>query len=125
MNPHANGLRAHRPATRGQQIVAFVIFVAGYFLLGMAGLQLQSVQTGVTPLWPASGFALAMVYWFGLRQLVALQPLVLTRFAQDLPEASRYDHQRGERRDRGQNGESDRNRNLAGAGDRRLRSFKA
>jgi len=54
-----------------------MVFVAGYFLLGMAGLQLQSAQTGVTPVWPASGFALAMVYWFGLGQVIALLPAML------------------------------------------------
>ncbi len=57
--------------------VIFLFFIAGYFVLGMAGLQLQSAQTGVTPAWPASGFAFAMVYWFGLGQIIALLPAML------------------------------------------------
>lgn len=63
---------AKRPMAR--YILYFVALVIGYFLLGMAGLQLQSAQTGVTPLWPASGFAFAMVYWFGLRLAFAVLP---------------------------------------------------
>jgi diguanylate cyclase (GGDEF)-like protein len=58
-------------------VAAFVVFVAGYFALGVAGLQLQSAQTGVTPVWPASGFALAMVYWFGLAHATAIVPAML------------------------------------------------
>ena len=59
------------------QAAIFLLLVAGYFLLGIAGLQLQSAQTGVTPVWPASGFAFAMVYWFGLGQVVAILPAML------------------------------------------------
>lgn len=66
-----------RSLSPGRQSVLFLLFVAGYFLLGAAGLQLQSVQTGVTPVWPASGFALAMVYWFGLGQVLAILPAML------------------------------------------------
>jgi len=73
----ANGLIVQWPAKPGRQAAAFAAFVAGYVLLGIAGLQLQSTQTGVTPVWPASGFALAMVYWFGLGQVVALLPAML------------------------------------------------
>lgn len=35
------------------------------------------MQTGVTPVWPASGFALAMVYWFGPGQVFAIVPAML------------------------------------------------
>ena len=59
------------------QLVAFLCLIAGYVLLGLVGLQLQSSQSGVTPVWPASGFAFAMAYWFGLGQLVALVPAML------------------------------------------------
>ena len=59
------------------QLVAFLCLMAGYVLLGLAGLQLQSSQSGVTPVWPASGFAFAIAYWFGLGQLVALVPAML------------------------------------------------
>jgi diguanylate cyclase (GGDEF)-like protein len=61
----------------GRQAVVFLLFVAGYFVLGMAGLRMQSAQAGVTPVWPASGFAFAMVYWFGTRQVVALLPAMM------------------------------------------------
>ncbi len=61
----------------GIQLIAFLCLIVGYVLLGLAGLQLQSSQSGVTPVWPASGFAFAMAYWFGLRQLVALLPAML------------------------------------------------
>ena len=64
------------PATKpvGRHILYFVLLIIGYFLLGVAGLQLQSEQTGVTPLWPASGLAFAMVYWFGLSLAFAILP---------------------------------------------------
>jgi integral membrane sensor domain MASE1 len=61
----------------GRQAAVFALFAFGYFLFGLAGLQMQSAQAGVTPVWPASGFAFAMVYWFGLRQAVALLPAML------------------------------------------------
>ena len=77
MKPHGNGLTEQPPPPAGRQILAFTAFVAGYVLLGLAGLQLQSAQTGVTPVWPASGLALAIVYWFGLRQLPAILPAML------------------------------------------------
>ncbi len=38
-----------------------------YFLAGSAGLVLQSSQPGVSPLWPASGVAFAVLYLFGVR----------------------------------------------------------
>ena len=60
-----------------RRVAVFLAFLSGYFLLGMAGLQLQSAQTGVTPVWPASGFAFAMVYWFGVAQVAAIVPAML------------------------------------------------
>jgi diguanylate cyclase (GGDEF)-like protein len=68
-------VRTSNPVTR--QAIIFLSFLAGYFVLGMAGLQLQSAQTGITPVWPASGFAFAMVYWFGLAQVIAILPAML------------------------------------------------
>lgn len=38
-----------------------------FFLAGLVGLQLQSAQTGVTPVWPASGIALAFFIIYGFR----------------------------------------------------------
>jgi diguanylate cyclase (GGDEF)-like protein len=61
----------------GRWATVFLLFAFGYFLFGLAGLQMQSAQAGVTPVWPASGFAFAMVYWFGRRQAVALLPAML------------------------------------------------
>lgn len=58
-------------------VSAFLLTIAGYFVLGLVGLQLQSAQTGVTPVWPASGFAFAMVYWFGLWNVLAILPAML------------------------------------------------
>jgi len=55
----------------------FLAFIVAYFLLGLAGLSLQSSQTGVSPAWPASGFAFAMVYWFGIGQALAILPAML------------------------------------------------
>ena len=69
--------REHGTVPAIRQAVVFLFFIAGYFVLGMAGLQMQSAQTGVTPVWPASGFAFAMVYWFGLGHAVAIPPAML------------------------------------------------
>lgn len=77
MTPRSGGPGGRLETSRGQQAAVFLLFVAGYFVLGMAGLQMQSAQAGVTPVWPASGFAFAMVYWFGLRQVIALLPAML------------------------------------------------
>lgn len=55
----------------------FLAFIGGYYALGVVGLQLQSAQTGISPVWPASGLALAMVYWFGWWLLPAILPAML------------------------------------------------
>ncbi|MCB1787452.1 MAG: diguanylate cyclase [Gammaproteobacteria bacterium] len=74
------------PLSFGGGVAIFLLFIVGYYLLGIAGLQLQSAQTGVTPLWPASGFALAMAYWYGMRFLLAILPAMLALAWQvDLP----------------------------------------
>lgn len=52
-------------------------FVAGYTLLGMLGLMLQTAQSGVTPIWPASGFAFAVAFRFGSRYLLGIFPAML------------------------------------------------
>ena len=44
-----------------------IFFIFGYYLCGICGLQLQSTQTGVTPLWPASGWAFVFLLIYGLR----------------------------------------------------------
>jgi diguanylate cyclase (GGDEF)-like protein len=70
--------RAKQPRSPATQVAAFFALIFGYVVLGLAGLELQSSQTGVTPVWPASGFAFAMIFWFGLPQLGALLPALLT-----------------------------------------------
>ncbi|MDJ0740550.1 MAG: diguanylate cyclase [Gammaproteobacteria bacterium] len=65
------------PQTPRARALAFGALAAGYLLLGLAGLQLQSSQTGITPVWPASGFAFAIAYWFGVSQVLALLPAML------------------------------------------------
>ncbi|HHI77257.1 MAG TPA: hypothetical protein ENJ94_08805, partial [Gammaproteobacteria bacterium] len=52
-------------------------FALGYFLLGLAGLQIQSAQTGVSPVWPASGLAFAVAFLYGPRYLLAIFPAML------------------------------------------------
>lgn len=69
--------RALPALTRGQWLLAAVGLVAGYYLLGLAGLQLQSGHIGVTPVWPGSGLAFAMAYWFGMSLLIAVLPAML------------------------------------------------
>lgn len=63
------------PSLSGALVAAGLII--GYVLLGLAGLQLQSSQTGLTPVWPASGLAFVIAYRYGLHQLVALLPAML------------------------------------------------
>ena len=43
------------------------LFALVFFLLGVLGLQLQSSQTGVSPIWPASGWTLACLLLYGFR----------------------------------------------------------
>lgn len=52
-------------------------FVLAYAIVGFAGITLQSAQTGVTPVWPASGVAFAFCYWFGVRFSVLVIPAML------------------------------------------------
>ena len=44
-----------------------IFFISGYYLCGICGLLLQSTQTGVTPFWPASGWAFVFLLLYGLR----------------------------------------------------------
>jgi diguanylate cyclase (GGDEF)-like protein len=56
---------------------AAVAFLLGYTVVGFAGIALQSAQTGVTPVWPASGIAFGLCYWFGIRYAVLIIPAML------------------------------------------------
>ena len=44
-----------------------IFFIIGYYLCGLCGLQLQSPLTGITPFWPASGWAFVFLLIYGLR----------------------------------------------------------
>lgn len=52
-------------------------FVIAYTTIGFVGLTLQSAQAGVTPVWPASGVAFALTYWFGYRYALLVMPGML------------------------------------------------
>lgn len=43
------------------------IIVGGYFLLGKLGLNLATINSNTSPIWPASGFAAGMLIIFGVR----------------------------------------------------------
>ena len=59
--PHA---RARAAAALALEIA---VITAGYFALAKLGLMLASVNPSATPIWPPSGFALAMVLLRGYR----------------------------------------------------------
>ncbi len=62
----------------GRQALGVALgFLLAYYLLGLAGLALQSAQTGVTPLWPAAGAAFALSFWFGTRYALLILPAML------------------------------------------------
>lgn len=77
MSPRIIAPRALSPPGRGQWLMIALGLVMGYYLLGIVGLQLQSAQTGLTPVWPASGLAFAVAYWFGNALLIAILPAML------------------------------------------------
>jgi diguanylate cyclase (GGDEF)-like protein len=54
-----------------------LVFILSYALVGFAGITLQSAQAGVTPVWPASGIAFGLCYWFGLRYALLIAPSML------------------------------------------------
>jgi len=60
-----------------QHVGIFLSLLIAYFVLGLMALGLQSAQTGVSPMWPASGVAFALAYWFGVRHLLAIVPAML------------------------------------------------
>ena len=47
--------------------IGSIILGICYFLAGLLGLEVQTVQPGVTPIWPPSGIAFAALMLFGLR----------------------------------------------------------
>lgn len=48
-------------------LVKSVLFALAYFIAGLIGLEMQSAQTGISPLWPASGVALAGFIIYGIK----------------------------------------------------------
>ena len=72
-----DGVTLPLPVSRLFAVVLLLSFVAGYALLGIAGLALQSAQTGVTPIWPASGLAFAIAFRYGIPFLFAVFPAML------------------------------------------------
>jgi PAS domain S-box-containing protein len=66
-NPTALAATTGRAATLfgfGLSLVAVALI---YFLLAKAGLQLASIHPNITPVWPPTGFALAVVMLWGYR----------------------------------------------------------
>jgi PAS domain S-box-containing protein len=49
-----------------------IVLALGYFSLAMLGLALATVNHSVSPVWPATGFAFAVVVLFGRRTLLAI-----------------------------------------------------
>lgn len=58
-------------------LLVATLFVVSFVVVGFAGISLQSAQTGVTPVWPASGIAFGLCYWFGLRYALLILPAML------------------------------------------------
>jgi diguanylate cyclase (GGDEF)-like protein len=57
-----------------------------YFLTGIIGLAVQTVPSGITPIWPASGIAFAALYIYGLRLWPAIiLGMVSLSFYADVP----------------------------------------
>jgi len=74
------------PRSAGAGVLLALALTLGYYLLGMAAMSLQSSQTGVTPVWPASGLAFAICYWAGLRYSLAILPaMLLLAYSLDIP----------------------------------------
>ena len=65
------------PAGLARSVLIGVGFIFIYAVVGFAGITLQSAQTGVTPVWPASGIAFGLCYWFGLRYALMIVPSML------------------------------------------------
>lgn len=60
-----------------------ILFISGYYLCGVCGLQIQSTQTGITPFWPASGWAFVFLLLYGYRYWpgIVIAMLLLSSYA--------------------------------------------
>ena len=73
--------------------IALVIMVAGiYFLAAKLGLSLAFLNASVSPVWPPTGVAIALVLWFGYRAApgVFLGAFVANYFLTDVPVATTF-----------------------------------
>lgn len=61
----------------GRAVGVGLVLALGYYLLGEFALSLHFAQTGVSPIWPASGFAFALALWFGPGLAIAILPAML------------------------------------------------
>src|SRR5690349_16431592 len=71
--------------------VALAIAVAGiYFLAAKLGLSLAFLNASVSPVWPPTGVAIALVLWFGYRAApgVFLGALIANYFLTNVPFAT-------------------------------------
>ncbi len=53
-------------------IILNILFTAAYFVCGKLGLGLATLNHSVSPVWPATGFAIAVVYLFGYQVLFSI-----------------------------------------------------
>lgn len=60
------------PKSTVQTILFNLLFAVIYFILGKIGLGLATLNNNVSPVWPATGFAIAIVYLYGFRFLAAI-----------------------------------------------------
>ncbi|MGD8712210.1 MAG: MASE1 domain-containing protein [Thiohalophilus sp.] len=69
MNQKSRYLPFSRPTWPGalKDVLIYVAFGLAYYLLGEAGLSIDTGYPGVTPFWPASGLSLAVLIIFGPR----------------------------------------------------------
>src|SRR5664279_5604148 len=66
MSPAADRTNALRRSLRSPVVQVLVVFVA-YFAAGKIGLSTPFTSNNISPVWPASGVALAAVLLFGYR----------------------------------------------------------
>ena len=62
-----------KPAALSTRAAAYGAAIAiGYFLLAKLGLELATLNSTVSPVWPATGYAIAVVHFFGWRAGLAI-----------------------------------------------------
>lgn len=62
----------HKPATATGTLVALVVVAVAYFVLARLGLLVASISPSASPVWPASGFAVAATLLAGYRVVPAI-----------------------------------------------------